>query len=489
MAAQYYYRDTGVSGTMKTAGLIRTMLFVITLAIWLQLSGCDMLSPGKNKKEIVDAYVAFRTALSAGDVQKAKGYMSQARVKEINSGPAADMMRLAAFMLPGTMTVMDVAVKDDKATLTLREGVMVELSGGDSAPDIPPLPGLSESAATGTVTFVREEKIWKLDKESWKQDMGSNLFGLLPAQPFFKEGGTLPRLLRSMGGQAGAPMRGSQGVAATPDGSSVIAIGDFSIVLLNSSDGREICSARMEHHPVAIAVTPDSANAITLDAYGGVTFWPLAPDGFGPPQRQGDVGRNASLAISRNGRYLATASFDNPVTIWDIPARKEIARISMPEPMRSVAFSPSGQLLAAGSAKNSFTLWDLENGKGRSYKIPKVDAQSDVSGIAISPDGKRLATSHMDSSITLWDPATQTEVKNFFVSQSSSWSVRFSPDSRLFATTNQGGSIHLWKSENGEKLGELKGQPSQPMGMAFSPDGKYLYTIGEKGEVAVWGAE
>jgi len=387
------------------------------------------------------------------------------------------------------MTVLGVTIKDGTATLTLREGAMVSLAGGSAAPSLPPLPGFADSASNGTVTFVREDKVWKLDKESWKQDLGSNPFVFATPRPFFKEGGTLPRLLRTMGGVAGNPMRGGEGVAVTPDGASVIAIGDSGIVLLGSIDGREIGRATMEHHPTAVVVTPDGSSAITLDTYGGVTFWPLTGDGFGAPQRSGNVGHSSSLAISRDGRFLATAGFEKTVTIWDIPARREIARVSIPEPMRSVAFSPSGQLLAAGSATNSYTLWDLESGTGRSYTIPKVDARSDVSGIAFSPDGKRLATSHMDSSITLWDVTTQTEIRNFFVSQSSSWTVRFSPDGRLFATATQGGTIQLWNSADGAKLGELKGQPSQPMGLAFSPDGIILYSLGEKGEVAAWGGE
>ena len=472
---------------MSRSALNRTvMLFLLAT---LPLSGCDRLSSGGKQQEIVDAYVAFRTALSAGDLAKATGLMTSSKVKEIKADPAAgDKLRLAAFLLPGTMAVMRVTVEGDSATLSLREGAMVTLAGGSAAPRLA-LPGFAGSAASGTVTFVREEKLWKLDKESWQHDLTGSARMPASPRPFLRDGGALPRLLRTMGGQSGTPMRGGDGVAAVPDSTTVIAIGDQGIVMFASGDGREIARGAMEHHPTAVGVTPDGGVAITIDTYGGVTFWPLTPAGFGQPQRSGNVGQSSGMAISRDGRHLATASYDKSVAIWDIGARREIARVTMPEPMRSVAFSPSGQLLAAGSATNSFTLWDLESGTGRSYKIPKVDAKSDVSGIAFSPDGKRLATTHMDSSITLWDVATQTEVKNFFVSQSSSWTVRFSPDGRLFATATQGGSINLWNSSDGAKLGELKGQPSQPMGLAFSADGSVLYSLGERGEVAVWGGE
>lgn len=464
------------------------LLLLVTSILVAFLAGCDSFSSAKRSQKVVDAYVAYRTALSAGDVQKVTALLSSGRAKEISADPSApDKLRLAALFMPGTMTVMGVTFTDDKATLTLREGALVTLAGGAKAPALGPVPGLSAGGASGTVTLVKEGGTWKIDKEDWRQELGGNPFQLGASRPFFREGEELPKLLKTIGGKSESQMRGS--VAITPDGASLVTAGygDYTVSRWSIADGREMATVKMEHRPSVIALTQDGSTAITIDAYGGVTFWPLTPDGFGTPVRTGSVGQCYDIALSRDGRFMATASFDKFVAIWDIAARKEIARVNMPTPMRSVAFSPSGQLLAAGSANNTFTLWDLESGAGRTYTIPKVDEKSDVSGIAFSPDGKRLATAHMDSSITLWDVATQAEVKNFYVSQSSSWTVRFSPDGAIFATATQGGNIHLWKAETGDKLGTLQGQPSQPQGLAFSADGALLFSAGEKGEIAVWG--
>jgi WD40 repeat protein len=469
-------------------GPVNLLKCFLLLCLLTSLAGCDRLRPSQDAQKAVDAYVAYRTALSAGDLEQVTPLLAAARREEIAGDPSApDKLRLAAFLMPGTMTVMGVAITEGKATLTLREGAMAALSGGSSAPALGPVPGITSAGSTGTVTLVKEGKIWKVDRESWHQTMDLSSLQAAGATPFFQEGEPLPRLLRTMGGDAGGAM--GPGVAATPDGTSLVTVGEYSIIRLRAADGSEMASARMEHRPTALTLTPDGTTAVTADAYGGVTFWPLTLDGFGPPQRRGDIGHNSGIALSRDGRLLATASYDKLVTLWDVAAQKEVARVTMPVPMRSVAFSPTGQLLAAGSAHNTFTLWDLESGAGRTYTIAKVDEKSDVSGIAFSPDGKRLATSHMDSSITLWDVLTQKEAANFFVSQSSSWSVRFSADGGLFATATQGGGIHLWHGENGAKLGVLQGQPSQPRALAFSPDGALLYVAGEKGEIGVWGRE
>jgi len=470
----------------KTMKALLIMLF--SAALVPLLAGCDRLPAPRRSQEVVNAYIAYRTALSAGDVRMVTTHLAASRAQEISADPAAgDKLRLAALFMPGTMTVMGVAFKEGRATLTLREGALVDLTGGSAAPALGPVPGHSPAGASGSITLVKEGGSWKIDKEEWHHDLGGNPFQLAASRPFYREGEELPRLLKTIGGTGESQMRGS--VAITPDGASLVTAGygDYTVSRWSVADGREMASVKMEHRPTAIALTPDGTTAITLDAYGGVTFWPLTLEGFGTPQRTGSVGQSYDIAVSRDGRYLATASYDKLVTIWDIAARKEVVRVTMTTPMRSVAFSPTGQLLAAGSGSNTFTLWDLETGAGRTYTIPKVDAKSDVSSIAFSPDGRRLATTHMDSSITLWDVATQKEVKNFFVSQSSSWCVRFSADSGLFATATQGGNIHLWNAETGNKLGTLQGQPSQPQGLAFATDGSLLFSAGEKGEIAVWG--
>lgn len=470
---------------------MRAFVIILFISLLLPLlGGCDRLQGPKRSQEVVAAYVAYRIALSAGDVRKVTELLAAPRAKEISADPAApDKLRLAALLMPGTMTVMEVTFADDRATLTLREGALVTLSEGSAAPALGAVAGLVSGGASGTITLVKEGGSWKIDKEDWRHNLGGNPFQIAASRPFFREGEALPRLLKTIGGKGESQTRGS--VAITPDGASLVTAGygDYTVSRWSVADGREMTSVKMEYRPTAIALTPDGTTAITTDAYGGVTFWPITPEGFGQPHRTGSVGQCHDIAISRDGRFMATASFDKSVTIWDIAAKKEVARAVMPTPMRSVAFSSSGQLLAAGSAENSFTLWDLESGSGRTYTIPKVDKKSDVSGIAFSPDGRRLATAHMDSSITLWDVASQRAVKNFFVSQSSSWSVRFSPDGAIFATATQGGNIHLWNSENGNKLGILQGQPSQPQSLAFSADGSLLFSAGEKGEIAVWGKD
>jgi len=142
---------------MKKTAVSRVTAAVASLLLAISLAGCDRFSSGKGEKEMVDTYIAFRTALSAGDLQKAASFLAKDRAGELTADPAAaEKMRFAAFLLPGTMTVMGADTREGKGTLRLRQGAMVTLAGGSSAPSIAPLPSFSSSGGNGIVTFVRE---------------------------------------------------------------------------------------------------------------------------------------------------------------------------------------------------------------------------------------------------------------------------------------------------------------------------------------------
>jgi WD40 repeat protein len=71
--------------------------------------------------------------------------------------------------------------------------------------------------------------------------------------------------------------------------------------------------------------------------------------------------------------------------------------------VQSVAVSPDGRLLASGSYDNTIKLWDLNTGKLRQT----LEGHSNlIQSVAFSPDGRLLASGSRDKTIKLWDPTT-----------------------------------------------------------------------------------
>jgi len=94
---------------------------------------------------------------------------------------------------------------------------------------------------------------------------------------------------------------------------------------------------------------------------------------------------NTRIALSPDGRWAATASWNNPlVKIWDARSGELLRTIK--EPARTWAtFSPDGQWLATSSTE--YQLWEVGTWQPKSPPKP-ADANTPI---AFSPDGRVLA--------------------------------------------------------------------------------------------------
>jgi len=163
----------------------------------------------------------------------------------------------------------------------------------------------------------------------------------------------------------------------------------------------------------------------------------------------------------------------------------KVSRIIMHEGVRSVAISPDGKILASGSADGSIMLWDMASIQPLSNVLEGHD--STVWTLDFSPDGKTLVSGSEDQKIILWDVDSGQEVKRTNTSMNIR-SVAFSPDGRVIASINvsdQGGHVVLWDVDSmqpaGDPLGEFWGVSGE---VAFSPDGKKL--VCGFGNVMIW---
>ena len=143
--------------------------------------------------------------------------------------------------------------------------------------------------------------------------------------------------------------------------------------------------------------------------------------------------------------------------------------------MLDAAFSPNGQWLATASTDQQVRVWDIERG---THVTPPLWHETTASRVAFTPDGTRLVTTSANDVVRLWDlPATTG------VMLSHGQPVRlalFSPDGKrlLTATTF---TVQLW-----DVAGDAPGKPlfvwapgAQMYHAAFSPDGAYVVTASQ----------
>lgn len=133
------------------------------------------------------------------------------------------------------------------------------------------------------------------------------------------------------------------------------------------------------------------------------------------------------IAVSGDGRLLATASSDERVVVWDVE-RGSIQRV-LQMGTSSLVFSPDSQTLFGCSGQN-ILVWQLED-PARSHVL--AGHHGPVNALAVSPDGRWLASASPDGTARLWSLTGTVAASNSAPARE--FSTLLSPDATRAAAT------------------------------------------------------
>jgi WD40 repeat protein len=314
--------------------------------------------------------------------------------------------------------------------------------------------------------------------------------------------GAMIRLLKT---NTGNTKSARSPVTFSPDGKMLASVlGDNSVGLLDPATGSILHTLEGNVKPIwALAFSPDGKLLASGSEDSIVRIWDAATGAplrtvmshvdviSEEYSKDGRILRYqaypiTNVAFSPDSKLIASSrTHDRTIRFSDATTGALLQKIGVLSSWVwtwAIAISQDGRLLASGAGDKIVRLWETAAG------VPPLMREGHrdwVLTVAFSSDGKLLASGSKDGTIRLWEVATEAPLLALEGHLGQVVAVAFSPDSRLLASNSLEKNIKIWDIATGALLYTLKDQDSATV---FSPSGKLLASRWDENKVMLWDA-
>jgi WD40 repeat protein len=193
-----------------------------------------------------------------------------------------------------------------------------------------------------------------------------------------------------------------------------------------------------------------------------------------------------ALAISLDGFWLVSGSYDMTIRVWDAHSGEQLMVLSgHASVVRAVAISPDGRRIVSGSGDNTIRLWDAHNGA----QLRVLEGHTSlVSAVAISPDGSKIVSGSWDATVRVWDLYTAAPL--MVLKGHTGWvtTVAIAHDGQRIVSGSADKTIRVWSALSAEQQLVLAGHAEGICAVAFFPDDCRLASGSSDNTIRVWDA-
>lgn len=224
-----------------------------------------------------------------------------------------------------------------------------------------------------------------------------------------------------------------------------------------------------------IATASDDQNLIIWDSESGAINSVLS----------GHKNRVFCCKFDNKNEFLYSGGADFNICKWAIRTGKiESLFKGHSGAIWSCDLNKSNTLLLTASEDESLGVWNLETGESTFLK----GHNSPVTGCKFYEDGEYIISSGHDKMVKIWKKSTNgySILKTLSGHNAAVWSCDIS-DNGIIISSSIDCDLRLWSIKTMEKIGTpLKGHTGPVWGCSISRDGKYSYSVSEDLTVKIW---
>ena len=244
------------------------------------------------------------------------------------------------------------------------------------------------------------------------------------------------------------------------------------------------------HHDrvYGVAWSPDSAYIASASADKTLQVWDVGTGGDNAFKDTGHTDTVTSVAWSPDGKLVVSGSIDRTVRVWN-PANHSnpVTYTRHTNTVNAVAWSPDGSLIASGGTDNSVQVWNATDGSNLSTYQGHTAV---VNGIAWSPEssGQLIASASADKTVQVWQATDGSKPLIFRGHADIVNAVAWSPDGSLIASAGADHTVRVWKVTTMDLVYTYTGHTDAVNAVAWSPDGTLIASASKDKTVHIWGA-
>jgi WD40 repeat protein len=267
-------------------------------------------------------------------------------------------------------------------------------------------------------------------------------------------------------------------VDVSPEGRVIATASDDGVRLWDLAAGRPIAGP-LPTGPARSAWFHPTGRSLMTSGAQGLQRWPLALDPrgtairLGPPETLAASTAPAAYSrggSSRDGQTLAAVTGPAEVLILRGDGPGSRVRLEGHEGAAFVAVSPDGRWVATGAIQGEVRLWDARTGRAEK----SLPHEGGYHSVAFSPDGRWLVTSTIEE-YRFWAVGTWERRQVIRRDWGLDGPVAFSRDGRLLALAHSRYAVRLYDAASFAELATLEALDPRPITwLCFTPAGGLL---------------